>query len=73
MLAFLVALVVIGERVRVVGSPTFSERVWVVWPQDLYLAWISVALIANSFQYVHVVRWSGGRGPGSANPPGPSR
>jgi len=30
-----------------------------VWPHDLYLAWISVAVIANSFQFAHVVGFTG--------------
>lgn len=30
-----------------------------IWPFDLYLAWISVALISNSFQFAHVVGFGG--------------
>ena len=63
MVIFLVTLIAIGERVR--GGPAradhaaLAERAFLVWPQDLYLAWISVALIANSFQFAHAVQWNG--------------
>ena len=59
MIVFLVSLIAVGERVRHDGEPSLRDRLLVVWPQDLYLAWISVALIANSFQFAHVVGWSG--------------
>ncbi len=61
MLVFLGTLIVIGERVRSGEGTalTLAERVFVVWPQDIYLAWISVALIANSFQFAHAVDFSG--------------
>ena len=59
MVLFLVTLVVIGERVRAGAASSLSEQVFLVWPQDIYLAWISVALIANSFQFAQAVRWGG--------------
>ena len=59
MVMFLVSLVVLGERVRSGAPPSLAERAFVIWPQDLYLAWISVALIANSFQFAHVVGFRG--------------
>ncbi|WP_373060063.1 tryptophan-rich sensory protein [Gemmatimonas sp.] len=67
MVIFLIALIAIGERVRErdrgVGSLTgrawWAEQAFLVWPQDIYLAWISVALIVNSFQFAHAVAWSG--------------
>jgi hypothetical protein len=59
MLVFLATLVMIGERIRRGPLPTLAERAFVIWPQDLYLAWISVALIANSFQVAHVVGFGG--------------
>lgn len=60
MLAFLVALVVTAERLRAAPyAPTWHERVFAVWPFDLYLAWISVAVISNTFQYAHVVGFGG--------------
>ncbi|WP_411281498.1 tryptophan-rich sensory protein [Gemmatimonas sp.] len=65
MVTFLVSLVAIGERVRVPGGNsqggriTLAEQAFLIWPQDLYLAWISVALIVNSFQFAHAVAWRG--------------
>lgn len=60
MLGLLVALIVISERLRpLTASGTLAERLCVAWPFSMYLAWISVALIANTFQYAHVVEWSG--------------
>ncbi len=63
MVVFLITLIAIGERVRggkegAEHSP-LVEQAFLVWPQDLYLAWISVALIANSFQFAHAVEWGG--------------
>jgi hypothetical protein len=58
MLVFLWVLVQLGERLRA-GAVPASLRVLAVWPHDLYLAWISVAVIANSFQYAHVVGFGG--------------
>lgn len=63
MVALLASLVVI--HVRVADGPiTRSERVFVAWTFDLYLAWISVALIANTFQYVTFLDWAGWGIPG---------
>ncbi|QJR36076.1 TspO/MBR family protein [Gemmatimonas groenlandica] len=59
MVIFLVTLVVIGERVRTGSAPSLAEQIFLVWPQDIYLAWISVALIANSFQFAQAVQWGG--------------
>jgi hypothetical protein len=64
MVAMLVSLVAATERIRAAdaespGSATVAERLFVRWPFDLYLAWISVALIANTFQYMHVIGWDG--------------
>lgn len=59
MVIFLVALVAIGERVRGGTAPSLADRAFLIWPQDIYLAWISVALIANSFQFAHVVGFGG--------------
>jgi hypothetical protein len=59
MLVFLVSLILLGERLRDGAPPTWMERLCLIWPQDIYLAWISVAVIANSFQFVHVIGWSG--------------
>jgi hypothetical protein len=58
MLALLAALVWTGERLRR-WSVTWPERVLAVWPHDLYLAWIAVAVIANSFQSAHVIGFGG--------------
>lgn len=59
MAIFLVTLVVIGERVRAGTAPSRTDQAFLIWPQDIYLAWISVALIANSFQFAQAVQWSG--------------
>lgn len=60
MLAFLAALIVTGERLRTPPfTPAWHERLAVIWPFDLYLAWISVAVISNSFQYANVVGFGG--------------
>lgn len=58
MVALLVALVVIGERSRG-GDILWIDRLLLLWPFDMYLAWISVAVIANAFQYAHVVGFGG--------------
>jgi tryptophan-rich sensory protein len=58
MLAFLAVLVLVGERLRA-EAVSRTERVLAVWPHDLYLAWIAVAVIANSFQYAHAVGFGG--------------
>lgn len=75
MVAFLVSLVLTAGRLRAplavdpAATPRagwasstdagWAERVFVRWPFDLYLAWISVALISNSFQFAHAVGWGG--------------
>jgi len=60
MLAFLAALVVTADRLRAAPyAPVWHERLFVVWPFDLYLAWISVAVISNTFQYAHVTGFDG--------------
>ena len=58
MVIFLVTLIAIGERVRG-GRSSLAEQAFLIWPQDIYLAWISVALISNSFQFAQTVHWSG--------------
>lgn len=58
MLALLATLVWTGEQLRR-WDVTWPERVLAVWPHDLYLAWISVAVIANAFQYAHVTGFGG--------------
>ena len=58
MLLFLWVLVHVGERLRQ-GAVSPLLRALAVWPHDLYLAWISVAVIANSFQFAHVVGFAG--------------
>lgn len=60
MVGLLVVLVVLMARLRPLrASQWLAERACVVWPFDLYLSWISVALIANSFPYAHVVGFGG--------------
>lgn len=60
MVALLVNLVWIHERIRF-GTWTdgWGTRVFVAFPFGLYLAWISVALISNTFQLVTYLEWGG--------------
>ena len=60
MLALLVTLVQIVERLHAeADANTMGEALCVRLPFGLYLSWISVAVIANTFQYAHVVQWKG--------------
>ena len=60
MIALLVNLIWISERVGWGQRPlSRGERLWVAYPFGLYLAWISVALIANTFQFLTYLEWSG--------------
>jgi hypothetical protein len=65
MVALLASVVVIHVRVADAAGPTtWGERVFVAWTFELYLAWISVALIANTFQYLTFLEWGGWGIPG---------
>lgn len=60
MIALLVNLVWIMERLdwhR--GELGTGDRLFVAYPFALYLAWISVALISNTFQYLTYLEWGG--------------
>lgn len=60
MVALLVNLIWLVERTGwAEGSLSRGDRVFVAWPFGLYLAWIAVALIANTFQYATFLEWSG--------------
>lgn len=63
MAALLVALILVFEKVNAevyAGEPRSTAEYWCVTvPTGIYLAWISVAIIANIFQYAHVVNWNG--------------
>ena len=60
MLVFLVSLIATAEGLRAAPyAPAWHERLCVIWPFDLYLAWISVAVISNTFQFAHVVGFGG--------------
>ncbi|MBM3885432.1 MAG: tryptophan-rich sensory protein [Gemmatimonadetes bacterium] len=59
MLAFLGVLIAVGEVLRRAPEPDRWERLCLIVPHDLYLAWISVAVIANTFQVAHVVGFGG--------------
>lgn len=59
MIALIVTLVITGAQLRRDHAPSRAYRATVVWAHDLYLAWISVALIANLFQFAHVVGFGG--------------
>lgn len=60
MIGLLVSLITIHERVglgtRSLGS---GDLYFVAYPFGLYLAWISVALISNTFQLATYVEWTG--------------
>jgi benzodiazapine receptor len=60
MVALLVNLVWINEKVGA-GHTELGrlDRVFVAFPFGLYLAWISVALISNTFQFATYAQWSG--------------
>jgi hypothetical protein len=60
MVGLLACLVVTGERLgahRPGGS--LPDRIFGAWPFGLYLAWVSVALIANAAQYLTYLGWGG--------------
>jgi hypothetical protein len=59
MLALLVALILTFETVNAPADRSIAEYWCVTVPTGIYLAWISVAIIANTFQYAHVIQWSG--------------
>ena len=60
MIALLVNLIWIHERIGFgTRQHSWPERVCIVWPFGLYLAWISVALISNTFQLVTYIGWNG--------------
>lgn len=60
MLALLVNLVWIVERTGwPEGRLGWADRVFVAYPFGVYLAWISVAVIANTFQYLTYLEWGG--------------
>jgi len=65
MVALLLCLVVMGERLGV-HRPDVprGERIFGAHPFGLYLAWISVAVIANTFQFMTYVAWDGWGIPG---------
>lgn len=60
MAALLATLVVIHRRVSDATEPlSLGDRIFVAWCFDLYFAWISVAIIANTFQYLTFLGWGG--------------
>jgi benzodiazapine receptor len=60
MLALLWSLIGLTEAIRGDRGPeTWGERALISWVFDLYLAWISVAVIANTFQYMTYLEWGG--------------
>jgi hypothetical protein len=60
MVALLVNLVWIMERLEWHrGELGTGDRLFVAYPFALYLAWISVALISNTFQYLTYLEWGG--------------
>jgi hypothetical protein len=60
MVALLVNLIWIVERTGwPEGRLGWRDRLLIAYPFGLYLAWISVALIANTFQYLTYLEWGG--------------
>lgn len=60
MVALLIALARIHQRIgRGLLPLSAGEHLFVAFPFSLYLSWILVAVIANSFQYVNYLGWSG--------------
>ncbi len=60
MVLLLVSLIAITERAGADrGVLRAADRLLVIYPFWLYLAWISVALISNTFQFMTVVEWGG--------------
>jgi MFS family permease len=58
-LAMVIMLALLERLHAEADATTLGEALWVRLPFGLYLSWISVAVIANSFQYAHVAGWSG--------------
>lgn len=60
MVALLVNLVWMVERSGwPSGGLRWADRLFVAYPFGFYLAWISVAVIANTFQYMTYLEWGG--------------
>ena len=60
MVALLVNLIWVVERTGwPEGRLGWRDRLFVAYPFGMYLAWISVALIANTFQYLTYLEWGG--------------
>jgi hypothetical protein len=60
MVALLLNLIWIHERIGFGRQDlAWRDRLLVAYPFGLYLAWISVALIANTFQLMTYLEWSG--------------
>jgi hypothetical protein len=65
MVLLLADLIVLHLRIADAPGPLgWRDRALVAWPFDLYLAWISVALIANTAQYLTYLEWGGWGIPG---------
>jgi benzodiazapine receptor len=65
MIVLLVNLVWLNERIGLgIRRLTVVDRLFVAYPFALYLAWISVALISNTFQLVTYLNWGGFGVPG---------
>jgi hypothetical protein len=58
MIGLLATLITIQKLVGPDETLTWTERLSVSYPFTLYLSWISIALIANTFQFVTYMGWS---------------
>lgn len=60
MLGLLINLIWIVERTGwPEGRLGWGDRILIAYPFGIYLAWISVAVIANTFQYLTYLEWGG--------------
>lgn len=60
MLLLLTVLIIIFKIVVDEGDLDTSKKVWIKFPFTIYLAWISVATIANISAYLISLGWRGG-------------
>jgi hypothetical protein len=58
MLGLLATLIIIQNRIGPDSALTWTERVAVSYPFALYVSWISIATISNTFQFVTYREWS---------------
>ena len=60
MVSLLVVLITIFNALNAAGDLDTTKRIWVKFPFTIYLAWISVATIANISAFLISLGWTGG-------------